>query len=373
MISEQTSSVLIMNQADFTDQHLSSQTPILITDALVNWPAMAKWSPLAFSSIASNPKVNLQVSRSGIFRYNPDGSARDKSNQLIISNMSFREAAKSIGEGSGDPKYYISQQDLFGKLPELVPDICFPETREPSEVNLWFGSGGTVTPLHFDHQNNLFAQVYGTKTFRLYSPEDTACLYPYSKGTKMSHLSQLELDHPIDAGAFPLYERAHSHTVRIDAGQLLFLPAFWWHHVISETISISVNKWWGPELGQCRGANGLDFLRAEYQADNWTKIRQRLQISRQTLITSAEASLSNNLSASVLAISVAMNEFESDLSDTHDHFELNQSKRKLASAVADVLNGNDAAGDVLPVLMHLLKHFKAACENTATNSSRAIA
>ena len=133
-MDQQTPAIVVTTQANFTDQHLSCQVPILVSDGSANWPAMSKWSPLAFSSMTSNPKVNLQVSRSGVFSYNPDGSARDRANQLIISNITFREAAKSICAGTGEPKYYISQQDLVGKLPELVENM-FPSEKSEALSN----------------------------------------------------------------------------------------------------------------------------------------------------------------------------------------------------------------------------------------------
>jgi hypothetical protein len=49
------------------------------------------------------------------------------------------------------------------------------------------------------------------------------------------------------------------HTVRIDAGDCLFLPAFWWHTVRSspdETIAVS--HWYKPHHPISRLAN--DFM-----------------------------------------------------------------------------------------------------------------
>jgi ribosomal protein L16 Arg81 hydroxylase len=32
----------------------------------------------------------------------------------------------------------------------------------------------------------------------------------------------------------------------LEAGELLYLPPGWWHHVRSLGVTISVNTWWAP-------------------------------------------------------------------------------------------------------------------------------
>ena len=61
----------------------------------------------------------------------------------------------------------------YVQVPELRADICEPEycclsddsiqVDEPdnhgTDINAWFGPGGTVSPLHYDPKHNLLAQV----------------------------------------------------------------------------------------------------------------------------------------------------------------------------------------------------------------------
>jgi hypothetical protein len=41
---------------------------------------------------------------------------------------------------------------------------------------LWFGPGGTYTPLHHDVMNVLFVQIAGRKEFTLISPLASPCV-----------------------------------------------------------------------------------------------------------------------------------------------------------------------------------------------------
>ena len=44
-------------------------------------------------------------------------------------------------------------------------------------MNIWFGTDGTVTPLHFDSYDNFLMQVIGFKYVRLYDKSETKYLY----------------------------------------------------------------------------------------------------------------------------------------------------------------------------------------------------
>ena len=276
--------------------------PIVIRDGLADWPAASKWSPEAFSSLSAQRKVTLSVSQSGVFRYKSDGSPLDPDNQLIFHDVPFPAAARHIIEEADGLKYYVSQQSLAEKLPELLADLRFPETG-PATTNLWFGSAGTVSPLHFDKANNLFAQVFGTKTFVIFPPNDAEYLYPFPEGTAMSHVSQVDLDNQ-DPVKFPLVREATGCEFQVREGELLFLPAFWWHQVRSDTVSISANKWWQPRLEQCSVPAGLQLLRAEYLADTWTGLRRVLNISNEALTDVVKNSTNTSLPLAILALSV---------------------------------------------------------------------
>jgi hypothetical protein len=228
---------------DFTARHLTENEPVLVSDGLFGWPATLSWSPQLLATILAHRRVDVSVSTTGVFRYKPDGDALDSTNQFTIRDIPFKDAVDSIlDESPWNPKYYVSQQDLRSKLPELLPDLRFPENCEPTTISLWFGSSGTVTPLHFDRSNNLFAQIYGSKRFVIFSPEETPYLYQFPQGSRLAHLSYVNLEDP-DWHRHELLQRAQRTTFTIQPGELLFLPAFWWHHVRANTISISVNQW----------------------------------------------------------------------------------------------------------------------------------
>jgi ribosomal protein L16 Arg81 hydroxylase len=225
------------------ESHLSGNRPVLVKDGLQDWPAMERWSPASIGHLAPNGLVDLLVSLKGSFRTQPDRSPIDANNQLRFANVKLSHAAEQIVDSEpSQTKYYISQQSIILKLPELLPDLRCWWPIEGSVVNLWFGSSGIITPLHFDKRSNLFAQVYGTKRLTLFAPDQSQYLYPYPADSALPHISHVDVEDP-NWRRHPDFALAERSVLTIKPGEMLFLPALWWHHVESLSISISVNQW----------------------------------------------------------------------------------------------------------------------------------
>lgn len=302
--------MLTLSWKEFSSHYIHSSEPILITDGLSQWPATAQWSPETLREMNPDWRVDVQVSRSGRWRYKPDGTAFDSQCQYLMPNVPWRQAIDWIIANQDSPKYYISQVNL-DRFPQLLADLHFPEiARSPITVtNFWFGSAGTVTPLHFDPANNLFAQIYGSKQFILFAPDDAKYLYPFPQGSKLQHLSYIDVEDP-DLAAFPVFSNASKINVTIGPGQLLFLPAFWWHHVRSVNVSISASYWFAPDLGQFCGPQAFAMLLAEFARDRWLQLSATLGLSVQSLLTSAEDLLTAQSPVGILAAAVALNRYK---------------------------------------------------------------
>jgi hypothetical protein len=232
-----------ITRGEFADNYRSIEEPILVQGGLWDWPAI-RWSPETLGSLAFDRLIDLQVSLNGSFRMNPDLSPVDPKNQILLRDVKFGLAAQEIiNNESLTTKYYITQQNIVSKLPELLPDLACWWPISDTTINIWFGSSGVITPLHFDHAPNLFAQIFGRKKFTLFGPDQSQYLYQYPAETKMSHVSYVDVERP-DLLKHPNFTRAQQQVHVMHPGQMLFLPPRWWHHVEAMDISISVNQWW---------------------------------------------------------------------------------------------------------------------------------
>ena len=61
----------------------------------------------------------------------------------------------------------------------------------------------------------------------------------------MNYLSYVDCDNP-DYERFPKFRQAVALEGILEPGEMLFLPAGWWHQVRSMDLAISVNFWWEP-------------------------------------------------------------------------------------------------------------------------------
>jgi len=185
-----------------------------------------------------------------------------------------------------------------------IPDYCCcrgaaseeDEEKRPEEeevqINAWIGPRGTVSCLHYDAPHNLLAQVVGSKRILLWAPaadsaaagcgsagaDDKAdvlrapdpesrprrCMYPHEG--MMCNTSRVDplvlyeardkaaVDHAghggdsssshVLAAEFEAFPSAPDHHVVLRAGEMLYIPPGWWHHVTAETLSVSVSFWW---------------------------------------------------------------------------------------------------------------------------------
>ncbi|KAL1530629.1 hypothetical protein AB1Y20_001529 [Prymnesium parvum] len=103
------------------------------------------------------------------------------------------------------------------------------------------------TLLHYDQVDNLYLQVSGRKTFIIFDPTQTPLLYPFPVHHPHDRSAQVDLSSNNQAD-FPKFERARGSTVTLNPGDVLFLPAYWWHEVVTEpappgVMTVSVNFW----------------------------------------------------------------------------------------------------------------------------------
>ncbi|WP_353404032.1 cupin-like domain-containing protein [Duganella hordei] len=105
----------------------------------------------------------------------------------------------------------------------------------------WVGPAGTVTPLHCDYDDNIFAQIWGTKRIFLSPPHHDEFLYP-REANAILFGSPFDPEAP-DFDRFPLARQATMIEVIVNPGDMLYVPAGWYHQVRALTFSLSSNRW----------------------------------------------------------------------------------------------------------------------------------
>jgi hypothetical protein len=305
---------------EFVEKFFSRKIPAIVTDATADWGMSGRWSPEYLTSLIGDKIVMVSTSATGKFSY--DTADKGASENYSDEPMKFAEAARRIASGDGGRQIYLMQTSIPKHFPELMKQVRVPQWVPDvlaTSVNLWFGRS-SVTPLHYDATNNFFAQQYGEKQWTIFSPSDTANVYPYPIDSKMPHLSSVDLDRP-DLSAHPNFRLARPIRFTVKAGELLYLPAFWWHQVSSPHVSASVSIWWMPDLPQyIQAPNGPRKLYRQYETDRLSGLKKTLLTSNRLSFSTAAALVmgAGRKWAACLLSLAACDEYIGNLCDRHN-------------------------------------------------------
>lgn len=247
----------------------SPGAPLLLRGAASGWPARA-WDPQTLVARAGPLPVTLTRSPGDRLEFDRSSPQALRQTRATLAES----AARIAGERPGGPRHYVMQQPLAALLPALVDDLRteeLPAAVDPRGAHLWFGGPAIVTPLHYDPVHNFYVQLYGRKRMLLAAPDELAGLYPADFAGDCPHISRVDPEHP-DLDAHPALADVTLWRADLEPGDVLYLPAFWWHHVRSLSTAVSVNLWHAPDLSACLHATGWRLFRTIYAVDRLRQV-----------------------------------------------------------------------------------------------------
>ena len=86
--------------------------------------------------------------------------------------------------------------------------------------------------------DNFLVQVVGSKRVVLFSPRDALNLYLSGDKSEV-----LDIDHP-NITKYPRFQQVTRYECFMHPGDVLFIPALWFHNVLSIDFSVAVNMFW---------------------------------------------------------------------------------------------------------------------------------
>ncbi|XP_074550213.1 tRNA wybutosine-synthesizing protein 5 [Halichoeres trimaculatus] len=212
-------------------------------------PCLEKWTANYLCEKGGNKEVKIHVSTV------PKMDFLHKN--FAYKTLPFREFVKRASEKihsefflCEDESYYLRSlgedvrkepADLSKQFPDLAADFHLPEFFAPDQFFssvFRISSCGLQLWTHYDVMDNLLAQVSGTKRVVLYSPQDA--LHLYLSGDKSE---VLDIDSP-DLKQFPEFVKAKRFECVLEPGDLLFIPALWFHNTLALQFGVGVNVFW---------------------------------------------------------------------------------------------------------------------------------
>jgi len=228
-----------VGKEEFVAEYLGKK-PLIQTDVVPHWDAYGKWTPDYFAKEWGDHEVYVQMRE--------EVTGEDEQIKLVHKRKRIAEYIAQIK--AADPQAgYWNVYPIFDQFPGLEADVDFPAYETVphnfahNENDFFLAGPGPCAPLHFDTMENLFAQVYGQKQFRLISSEYDC--YPVAANW-LDAYSAVDITNP-DLDKFPKFRDVVIHDVLLEQGDVLYVPAGWWHTVQSIELSISINRWWGTD------------------------------------------------------------------------------------------------------------------------------
>ena len=276
-------------RATFADGPASAREPCVLT-GLDLGPAPWTWSPehLAAKPGVASTEVSVHVSASPHLDF--------VRKNFAFENVAFGEflsrlrdegpgPGKETGKETGTSWYYLRSiganprkepAHALAQFPELAAELRVPgdvlwgsslpaarlteDARYFSAV-LRCSSGGTRLWTHYDAMDNALIQLHGEKRVLLFPPRVSAGLYLEGSsspvvGWEVDGHDETDDGTNTDDGtktgakrktAFPAYRaaRREAREVRLQPGDVLFIPALWAHHTeATHGPSVAVNVFW---------------------------------------------------------------------------------------------------------------------------------
>lgn len=217
----------LLNAAAFR-LHAVQGLPFLMTGLVNRWP-LAALTQQALRERFSDLPVRARVGDYVNTAFAPDRAMQD------MSMLAYLDLVATSTPGLPP---YLGNLEL-----RALNSLCHWPTyfAKMGPPRFWLGPAGTVTPLHCDYDDNIFAQIWGTKRIFLAPPHHDAFLYP-SAANAILYGSPFNPEAP-DFERFPLARQASMIECIVNPGELLYVPAGWYHQVRALTFSLSANRW----------------------------------------------------------------------------------------------------------------------------------
>ena len=256
----------------FLRDHVARSYPCLVSGVVPAWPVQRWLSDSYLLDKMGTAELTVAVT--------PDGRADAVTNgcfaQPAQETMTLQQLLAQLDAPARGVAYASAQNgsltSSFAPLAgDVPPELDFATAAfgvSPDAVNIWLGNSASVTAFHADPYENMYAVLRGEKIFTLLPPGDAYRLYsrpwPAARYERRGDGWVLEPEaparrvvwspvdpHPTDvaaaAAAYPLFFDSSLPSpmeVTVRAGQVLYLPALWHHHVRQKGDRVIAVNWW---------------------------------------------------------------------------------------------------------------------------------
>lgn len=209
--------------------------PCVFRQRAAHWPAVAQWSWERLGALA--PDLPVRLVR---------GNRELDATVFQASTLGAYLRSLQAPAAPGAAPLYLKEFNLLGTFAALRADVRPQELFPPGtlhDARTWIGPAGARTGLHHDYLDNLAVQLVGRKRFYLLRPGVVERLGAVAaKHDRWAALASLNADAVVERGV----AEGDAWVVDLEPGDVIYVPARWWHEVANHTSSALLSGFFGP-------------------------------------------------------------------------------------------------------------------------------
>ncbi len=249
-----------VTRAIFENEIIPAGRPVLLKGIASDWPvcgaAAVSDQALAdyLKQIDNGKNVNVMFGRPDMQgRYFYDANFRGFN--FENGKAAFGDIIDQLLALMDDPNpmaIYAGSVQASDMVPAFAAHNPMPLLPNEVEPRLWLGNSSRVAA-HYDNSDNIACLVSGQRRFTLFPPDQIGNLYigPLDFNMAGQPASLVDFAAP-DFDRFPKFRDALDAAIVVDleAGDAIYMPSLWWHHVEADgPFNLLVNYWW-PGAGE---------------------------------------------------------------------------------------------------------------------------
>ncbi|MFV1448857.1 cupin-like domain-containing protein [Maribacter sp. HS] len=207
---------------DFIENYFKPQKPVVLEQAIADWPAFTKWNLDYMKEVAGDITVPLYDNRPVQHK---DGFNEPHAKMKMADYVDLLKKEPT--------KYRIFLWNILKEVPDLQKDYTFPDfglRLLKGLPMLFFGGRDSYTFMHYDIDlANIFHFHFdGEKEVVLFPQSETKKLYkvPHSLITHES----IDFSSP-DYQKWPALRHANGFKTTLKHGEVLYMPEGFWHYM----------------------------------------------------------------------------------------------------------------------------------------------
>lgn len=261
-------------QADIAEQYRRHEVPFVVQNFPESMKAAERWmTPGYLEELLGEEAVRSEHSRNNHFMYwktrRPQPDFTPPTDMVELAYKDWLQKAKTLQESDKQQIEHQPQQDqtkqehwyfrlnamlgqqhdyLYEELPFFDPSLgrtfTMVDPMAHRGINCRFGMKGVIAETHFDSSINFIALMGGQRRYILAHPDQCINMELYPMDHPSGRHSRIDWSkaYPQWKDSDRPFRHAQVNEVVLQAGDILYLPTFWLHFIVSLNINYQCNS-----------------------------------------------------------------------------------------------------------------------------------